>query len=205
MKNNIKLQNDEIFKKNIDLIKELCLKNWIPSEIAQKVGMDRHAMIYRLRKLNFPINITNEIINNKKVCSCCKLSQLLTEFHKKNKLINNYSSKCKSCRRAYLAKNREKHIFSQVKNRAKRKQIPFNLKVSDIIIPEYCPILGVKLDTNMSMNYKYSPSLDKINPKVGYIKGNVMIISMKANLMKNDATKEELLNFSNYFIKQLNE
>lgn len=37
-----------------------------------------------------------------------------------------------------------------------------------------------------------SPTIDRINPKLGYIKGNVWVISNKANRFKNDATLEEL-------------
>ena len=48
-----------------------------------------------------------------------------------------------------------------------------------------------------------TPSLDKINPKKGYIKGNVCIISMKANVMKNNATREELENFAANIINYL--
>lgn len=37
-----------------------------------------------------------------------------------------------------------------------------------------------------------SPSLDKIIPSLGYVPGNVRIISARANLLKNDATVDEL-------------
>ena len=33
-----------------------------------------------------------------------------------------------------------------------------------------------------------SPTIDKINPKMGYTKGNVMVVSHLANSMKRDAT-----------------
>lgn len=73
--------------------------------------------------------------------------------------------------------------------------MPFNIEESDIVIPKCCPILCTALILNK--NYKYSnpehtPSLDKINPKLGYVKGNVQVISFKANTMKNSATIEEL-------------
>ena len=88
----------------------------------------------------------------------------------------------------------EKRIHSRVKSRAKKMGIPFNLEVSDIVIPEACPVLGIKLvTTNQGQGYHTnSPSLDKIDPNKGYTKGNVRVISARANLLKNDATAHEL-------------
>jgi hypothetical protein len=43
-----------------------------------------------------------------------------------------------------------------------------------------------------------SPSLDKIIPSRGYVKGNVMVVSSKANLMKSDASVTELRDFSRW-------
>ena len=91
--------------------------------------------------------------------------------------------------------NVAQRIYSRVKCRAKRDGITFNLDVDDIIIPEYCPVLGFKLVTNIGKGSGYhwdSASLDKIKPELGYVKGNVRVISSRANLLKNDATVEEL-------------
>jgi hypothetical protein len=87
-----------------------------------------------------------------------------------------------------------KRILSRVKCRAKKFGLPFDLGEEDIVIPEFCPVLGLTLQRSTGRgNWKdSSPSLDRIVPKLGYVKGNVRIISARANLLKSNATIEEL-------------
>lgn len=75
--------------------------------------------------------------------------------------------------------------------RAKRKGIPFDIELDDIVIPSHCPLLGIELSMNNTTHGHDSPSLDRIIPELGYVKGNVMVISYKANTMKNDSLFEE--------------
>lgn len=85
-------------------------------------------------------------------------------------------------------------LHYNAKRRAKSKGIEFNIEESDITIPEFCPVLKVKLESGT----RHPPSLDRIDNSKGYIKGNVWVISRKANTMKNDATAEELKEFANW-------
>ena len=67
----------------------------------------------------------------------------------------------------------------------------------DIIIPEFCPVLGFKLERNFGKTAApNSPSVDCIIPERGYVPGNIQVISYKANAMKNNATEEELVSFA---------
>lgn len=96
---------------------------------------------------------------------------------------------------------REKYLLRSAKCRCDKYNIPFNITIKDIVIPDYCPILKIKLTKDsMSKQDWNAPSIDKIVPELGYTKGNIMIISLKANVMKNNATKDELLAFSEFFI-----
>lgn len=88
-------------------------------------------------------------------------------------------------------------MLYSARQRAVKFNVPFNLTVEDILIPEFCPILGVKLQFNTD----HAPSLDRIIPELGYTKGNVMVVSTKANLMKNNASKDELLAFAKGILK----
>lgn len=87
-----------------------------------------------------------------------------------------------------------KRVLTRVKSRAKKGGIPFNLDISDIVIPKTCPVLGIPIfsATGEGGNLYNSPSLDRINPRGGYVKGNIRVISNRANLLKSDATVQEL-------------
>jgi len=81
-------------------------------------------------------------------------------------------------------------ILSCIKTRCKKRGLPFNLEKEDIVVPEYCPVLGIKLEFKGKRSH--SPSVDKIIPEKGYVKGNIQVISMRANQLKNNASLEEL-------------
>jgi hypothetical protein len=93
--------------------------------------------------------------------------------------------------------NRLKSILNQAKTRCKKNQTEFAITVEDLLpIPEYCPVYGIKLNYNGNKGQRGfvndSPSIDRIDPSKGYIKGNVQIISWRANRIKSDATIQEL-------------
>lgn len=92
-------------------------------------------------------------------------------------------------------------MFIAAKNRAKRKGIEFNIDESDIVIPEICPLLETPIEYGDRTNYDRSPSLDRIDNNKGYVKGNIWVISQKANAMKNSATFDELVTFSKNILR----
>lgn len=106
--------------------------------------------------------------------------------------------------RNYLENNIEKVILSRTKKRAMQSNLPFNLTISDIIIPKICPILEIPLFIGTKESYKNSPSIDKIIPELGYVQGNIKIISMLANMMKNSADVDLLTKFSKNILNYLN-
>lgn len=64
-----------------------------------------------------------------------------------------------------------------------------NLTLDDIKIPPRCPVFNTefKLGTDKAP-LPESPSLDRIIPSLGYVKGNVRVISYRANFLKKDGT-----------------
>lgn len=89
----------------------------------------------------------------------------------------------------------ERLIIYRAKSRAKKLGLDFDLTTEDICIPEHCPVLGLRITFRGGKGRGYhpdSPSLDRIKPQLGYVRGNIRVISARANLLKNDATIEEL-------------
>lgn len=91
-------------------------------------------------------------------------------------------------------------MLSAAKYRAKAQHLPFNLTLEDLgPLPEYCPVLGIPLEIGSGTHGDGSPSLDKIIPKLGYVRGNVLIVSMRANRLKSDATVAELRQMAEFY------
>ena len=83
-------------------------------------------------------------------------------------------------------------MLRAAKRRAVKCDLPFTLTRGDISIPRVCPVFGIPLQSNNKMtSADDSPTLDRIDPRRGYVKGNVAVISMLANRLKNDGTAEQ--------------
>jgi hypothetical protein len=93
-------------------------------------------------------------------------------------------------------------MLRRAQSRAKERGHEFNLELSDIHIPTHCPVLGISLVVHKgrSGGNPNSPALDRIDNNKGYVKGNVMVVSHRANMMKVDASPEELLKFADWVI-----
>ncbi len=90
-------------------------------------------------------------------------------------------------------------LLDSAKQRAKKFNLPINITVDDIIIPEYCPVFpDIKLEMAEGYGRESSPTLDRVIPSEGYVKGNVSVVSFKANRLKSNATVEELLAVISY-------
>lgn len=94
--------------------------------------------------------------------------------------------------RANKASNIQSYLYKSAQARAKQRNIEFNIELEDVIVPERCPILGIEMSFHSNRKEDNSYSLDRIDPNKGYIKGNIWVISLRANRIKNDATVSEL-------------
>lgn len=84
-------------------------------------------------------------------------------------------------------------MLARAKNRAKTNGFDFDLELSDIVIPEVCPILRILLIKGDGVIHDNSPSLDRKKADRGYTKDNVWIISHLANKIKNNAHSSDII------------
>lgn len=93
----------------------------------------------------------------------------------------------------WRAAHPEKYLLQSAKSRAKKKGWEFNLTEEDLVIPAVCPVLGMPITLRYGGDKDSSPSLDRIDPTKGYIKGNVQVISWRANNLKSNGTLDEFI------------
>jgi hypothetical protein len=93
---------------------------------------------------------------------------------------------------ARYARNWSAQKIKDLRKSAKQRGLEFDIDESDIPLPENCPIFGTPLVRASSNGKQDAPSVDRIDNTKGYVKGNVVVVSMKANAMKRDATLDQL-------------
>ena len=89
-------------------------------------------------------------------------------------------------------------LLRSAKRRAQERGLDFNLTLDDIIIPDKCPVFGITLEKKDDGRQSCSPSLDRINNELGYVRGNVMVISWAANSLKSNASLDQLKRLVSY-------
>lgn len=92
----------------------------------------------------------------------------------------------------HIENNMSKHLLTLAQKRSVKYGVPFDLTQEDIFIPKVCPALGMELKRGVGGSADSSPTLDRHIPKLGYVKGNVAVISSLANRIKTNATTEQV-------------
>jgi len=157
-----------------------------------------------------------------KTCWKCKVEQPLENFARNRSKSSGHSAECKACVKAYnkrhVTENAEYYrqyrqskrnldlawyLFLESRARAKRNGLAFNLEPSDIVIPASCPVFGFAFRTGRE-NRDFAASVDRIDCTLGYVKGNVRVISYLANRMKSNASENQLRQFALWVLEDLN-
>lgn len=156
-----------------------------------------------------------------KQCRSCGEVKELDCYHLDKNSKDGHVSLCKPCANArsnawvkknladVVARKKErrkdvrKSLLESAQNRANIKGIPLSIRLEDIIVPTHCPILGIPIFKSTGKPTSNSPSLDRIVPELGYVVGNIQVISYKANAMKNDASFEDLIKFAEWVFKTI--
>lgn len=134
-----------------------------------------------------------------KRCNICKC--LLTPDNKRVGFLL-----CLRCTRIYENTRRKKwaakmndkdrwasFAYYDAKKRAKQRGISFYMTLDYLksILPDECPVFKNKFNYTNSASFD-NPSIDRILPSEGYTNDNIVIIGRRANMIKNDASLEEI-------------
>lgn len=191
-----------------------CYNNFMSdSQIAKKYNTCRKALSKLRNSLNLPetyksmkyrkiiSNLVEKGYSDKYISTQIPISKSNIQYIRKRMGL-----KTNFIERTYLNKTdrRKGKIIGNLKHSAKRRGLEFNLEYTDLELPKYCPILKVELQYGYNSNNLFNASVDRIDNSKGYIKGNIIIISRLANLMKNQANFKQLQLFINNQQKILN-
>lgn len=161
-------------------------------------------------------------------CKTCSQEKPVSAFWKQ-KTKRGYFAECKVCsqkrNQKWVDANRDrfrhinakatskmrrldpvKHMVSLARARAKKRGIEFTITHEDVVIPRVCPALGIELSFGLGKGEGQSlaqrdgrASLDRVDNSKGYIPGNVVVVSYRANRVKSDASKTELLKIARFY------
>jgi len=91
----------------------------------------------------------------------------------------------------------ESQLLRSARNRAKQKNMECTITQNDIHIPKICPVFKVPFVKGT----EYAPSLDRIDNTKGYTPENIVVVSRKANVMKNNGSVQDLKMLVEYYSK----
>lgn len=164
-----------------------------------------YAILLGMKRIPFSPDEIAAWPESHKGCLECREVKPFTEFTKNSGCMFGYLSVCKKCRkpqtqRDHTNRSHNSILLSNAKSRAKKENLPFNLTIDDVVIPEHCPVLGIPLSRGGDKDD--SPSIDRIVPELGYVRGNIAVISYRANRIKNNATPDELRRIADWVAGQ---
>jgi hypothetical protein len=101
----------------------------------------------------------------------------------------------------FAATHPRRIMVKHARQRARAASVPFDIHEGDFEIPSVCPVLGIALCHGRGRRgpTDSSPTLDRIVPALGYVRGNVIVVSWRANRLKSDATIDELARILDFY------
>ena len=139
-----------------------------------------------------------------KACTKCGIEKEYTEEFFSKREHGKLRADCRTCYNKYYRDNNHKYLKASMvydaKERAKKKNMDFNLVKKDIHFPEVCPVFNIKLEHGRK-DWKNSPTIDRIDNTKGYLIDNCIVVSCLANTIKNSATPKQILKVGNFYKK----
>lgn len=164
-------------------------------------------------------------------CITCKEPKEAEAFFRDTRRPSGRQSECRACGKARNSRwhkvnaatatprivanvnkqrraNPMKFILKGAKHRAKLAGLEFTITEADVVAPEFCPVLGIRMKSGLGTRRgnemrDAAPSIDRIDNSRGYTPDNVVVVSLRANRLKSDATVEELEAVAQYYRRLL--
>lgn len=98
-------------------------------------------------------------------------------------------------------------LLHRARRGADQRNLEFSITAADLLpLPSHCPVLGIELDyvggvgRDPRASNKYTrASVDRKDSSKGYVPGNVLVVSWRANTLKSDATPLELRQLADFY------
>lgn len=135
-------------------------------------------------------------MSTEKPCNACGLAKKLDEFPPDRRARDGKQARCRACinrwMKEYYRSKPAELMLRRAKARARKEGFEFDLSLEDILpLPDICPVLGVALRITAGPHDPFAYSLDRVDNDKGYVRGNVAVMSYRANRLKNDGTAED--------------
>lgn len=139
-----------------------------------------------------------------KTCTKCGLSKPLSDFTSSARTRTGKTARCKACTNLYHKARFEAGLASTAdyfnrlvymkRHKCAGRGVPFNLTADYLrtIWTDRCPVFGMLLirgDRRSDAN----ATLDRTDPALGYVEGNVVFMSALANRIKSNVTDPAFL------------
>lgn len=160
---------------------------------------------YKCQKFRKKDNFFKNKINSHGLNSNCKpcVRKNYNEYRGRN--IEIFRKRGREKQRKFRETQPAKFLWLAMLSRAKQRGEACKIKLEDIVIPARCPVLGIEIfltpygSERKKENRDNAPSIDRIDNSVGYVRGNIIVVSHRANRIKNDATADELKKLAEFY------
>lgn len=174
-------------------------------EAVQKAALNQKKYTSENRALNLPKRLNPETGEKFKRGELNDTKQYFIGYVSGQRRSGGYFGEAWGSKSAYL-RSRVGLTFSKMKNRAKENNVALNVTIDYLvsILPDdmRCPILDTEMEFGGGEERSTSPSVDRLIPEKGYVKGNVAWVSMLANSVKSEKTSTELRMIADWIEQQ---
>lgn len=131
-----------------------------------------------------------------RICTKCREKKPLKNFPPDRRDKRGTQARCRICINGWMKihyrKNPAWSMWRRAVSRAALRGFDLDITVDDLLpLPKKCPVLGIALRLSRGPQDPHAYSLDRIENKKGYVVGNIIVMSYKANRLKNDGTAQE--------------